>query len=118
MKYAKADLFPDIQLNGNGGDMYELKPNTNAVYKEFVFDPSDVVTLIRGRHRLHFGGEFLINRADSTAWGNQVAGQFQFNGSTRQRRQAIRQRAWRLLISCWGMRTDGMPSRHRSGVDA
>jgi hypothetical protein len=81
MKYAKADLFPDIQLNGNGGDMYELTPNSNAVYKEFVFDPSDVVTLIRGRHVLHFGGEFLINRADSTAWGNQVAGQFQFTGA-------------------------------------
>ena len=30
--------------------------------------------MIRGRHVLHFGGEFLINRADSTAWGNTNAG--------------------------------------------
>jgi hypothetical protein len=81
MKFAKADLFPDINVAGNGGDMYELQPNTNAVYKEFVFDPSDVVTLIRGRHVLHFGGEFLIERADSTAWGNQVAGHFNFTGA-------------------------------------
>ncbi len=69
LQFAKADVFPDIQVEGNGGDMYELQPQSNAVYKEFVFDPSDVVTLIRGRHVLHFGGEFLINRADSTAWG-------------------------------------------------
>ena len=81
MKYAKADIFPDINVAGNGGDMYELTPNSNSVYKEFVFDPSDVVTLIRGRHVLHFGGEFLINRADSTAWGNQVAGHYNFTGA-------------------------------------
>jgi hypothetical protein len=81
MQYAKADLFPDLNVSGNGGSMYELAPNTNAVYKEFVFDPSDVVTLIRGRHVLHFGGEFLISRADSTTWGNQVAGHFNFNGT-------------------------------------
>jgi Carboxypeptidase regulatory-like domain len=81
MQFAKADLFPDIQVEGNGGSMYRLQPNTNAVYKEFVFDPSDVVTLIRGRHVLHFGGEFLISRADSTTWGNQVAGHFNFNGA-------------------------------------
>jgi hypothetical protein len=81
MQYAKADLFPDINVTGNGGGMYELQPNTNAVYKEFVFDPSDVVTMIRGRHVLHFGGEFLIERADSTTWGNQVAGHFNFTGA-------------------------------------
>jgi hypothetical protein len=40
-----------------------------------------VVTMIRGRHVLHFGGEFLIERADSTTWGNQVAGHFNFTGA-------------------------------------
>ena len=73
-QFAKADTFPDVQISGNGGSIYELGPQSNAVYKEFVFDPSDVVTMIRGRHVLHFGGEFLINRADSTAWGNTNAG--------------------------------------------
>ena len=42
--------------------------NTN--YKENTFDISDQVTLIHGRHLLHFGGEVIIFRADSTAWGN------------------------------------------------
>jgi hypothetical protein len=78
-KFAKADTFPDVQISGNG-NYYELAPQSNAVYKEFVFDPSDVVTLIRGRHVLHFGGEFLINRADSTAWGNTNAGTMAYTG--------------------------------------
>ena len=78
-KFAKADTFPDIQISGNG-NLYELGPQSNAVYKEFVFDPSDVVTLVRGRHVLHFGGEFLINRPDSTAWGNLNAGTMGYTG--------------------------------------
>ncbi|MGD0800290.1 MAG: carboxypeptidase-like regulatory domain-containing protein [Terracidiphilus sp.] len=53
---------------------------SNSVYKEMLFDPSDVVTLIKGRHVLHFGGEFLINRADSTAWGNANSGSVQAQG--------------------------------------
>ena len=65
-QFAKADTFPDVQVDDG---TYELGPQSNAVYKEGVFDPSDVVTMIRGKHILHFGGEFLIYRDDSTAWG-------------------------------------------------
>ena len=81
LQFAKADTFPNLYVNGNvsyfGGD---LQAQSNAVYKEMVFDPSDVVTLIRGRHVLHFGGEFLISRADSTAWGNENSGTFNYGG--------------------------------------
>ena len=35
-----------------------------------AFDPSDVVTMIRGKHVLHFGGELLFFRDNTTAWGN------------------------------------------------
>lgn len=73
---AVADDFPNVSVS----PYYGLGSATNAVYKEFVFDPSDVVTLILGRHVLHFGGEFLIERADSTAWGNINAGNLSFNG--------------------------------------
>jgi hypothetical protein len=75
-QFAKADNFPNVSIS----NFYGLGSATNAVYKEFVFDPSDVVTLIRGRHVLHFGGEFLINRADSTAWGNINAGSVNYKG--------------------------------------
>jgi hypothetical protein len=76
-QFAKADNFPNIGIN----DFYGLGSQSNAVYKEFVFDPSDVVSLIHGRQVLHFGGEFLINRADSTAWGNINAGSMNYNGN-------------------------------------
>jgi hypothetical protein len=46
-----------------------------------VFDLSDVVTLIRGKHILHFGGELLIYRTDTTTWGNINAGTFAFTGA-------------------------------------
>ena len=77
-KFAKADVFPQVGVHG--ACCYYLQPSSNAVYKEFTIDPSDVVTLIRGRHVLHFGGEFLDERADSTAWGNINAGYMQFTG--------------------------------------
>lgn len=74
-KFAKADTFPNINID----QIYNLAPQSNAVYKEFVFDPSDVVTMVRGRNVLHFGAEILINRADSTAWGNLNAGTMYYN---------------------------------------
>ncbi len=78
-QFAKADDFPSIQFITNYPYAW-INPSANAVYKEHVFDPSDVVTLIRGKHVLHFGGEFQFFRDDSTAWGNTNAGQLQFSG--------------------------------------
>jgi hypothetical protein len=82
-KFAKVDNFPAIQINGynqgcNGGTA--LCVQTNAVYKEHVYNPSDVVTLIVGRHILHFGGEFLIYQNNSTAWGNLNGGTMGYTG--------------------------------------
>lgn len=77
-QFAKADVFPNINLNAN---YYNLASSTNAVYKEHVYDPSDVVTMIRGKHILHFGGEFLFFRDNSTAWGNINGGSMDFTGA-------------------------------------
>jgi hypothetical protein len=76
---AKADDFPAITFVTNYPYAW-IEPSANAVYKEHVFDPSDVVTLIKGKHVLHFGGEFQFFRDDSTAWGNTNAGTYQFSG--------------------------------------
>jgi Carboxypeptidase regulatory-like domain len=76
LQWAVADELPAVNFNNYSN----LAVQPNAVYKEFVFDPSDVFTLIHGRHVLHFGGEFLISRADSTAWDNQNAGSTNFTG--------------------------------------
>jgi hypothetical protein len=84
-QYAKADIFPIITVNG----FYQLTSNINAVYKEHVYDPSDVVTLIRGKHILHFGGEYLFFRDNSTAWGNTNGGTMIHTGAYTQETQGL-----------------------------
>jgi hypothetical protein len=76
MQFAKADAFPQINITG----WYALGPNVHANYKEDHFDMSDILTMIRGRHVLHFGGELVAFRADSTAWGNINAATLGFTG--------------------------------------
>lgn len=71
--------FPAVEFS-NQYPYAWVTPATNAIYIQHVFDPSDVVTMIRGKHALHFGGELLIYRDDSTAWGNANAGTFNFSG--------------------------------------
>lgn len=77
LQFAKQDIFPTINISGG---VYSLGPGTHANYKENVFDESDVVTMVRGRHSLHFGGEMVAFRADSTAWGNINAATLGFTG--------------------------------------
>lgn len=74
---SKADIFPQLNIN----NYLNLAPQSNSVYKEFAYDPSDVVTLIEGKHVLHFGGEFLMDQANATAWGNTVGANLNFDGS-------------------------------------
>ncbi|MGD0648012.1 MAG: carboxypeptidase-like regulatory domain-containing protein [Acidobacteriaceae bacterium] len=78
-QFAKADVLPSVQFQRNYPYAW-IQPATNAEYKEMVFDPSDVVTMIRGKHVLHFGGEFAFYRDDTTTWGNINAGTLQFDG--------------------------------------
>lgn len=78
-QFGVADDLPAIQFV-NQYPYAWVQPATNAIYIQHVFDPSDVVTLIKGKHILHFGGEFLIYRDDSTAWGNTNAGTMQYSG--------------------------------------
>jgi hypothetical protein len=78
LQYAKANVFPNINVSGTC--CVELQAGTNAVYIEGLYDPSDVVTLIRGKHILHFGVEVLMGDGDTTPWGNIDAGDFGFTG--------------------------------------
>ena len=82
LQFAKQDIFPTITINGfnNGSNATMLQSGVHANYKENVFDHSDVVTMVRGRHVLHFGGELIAFRADSTAWGNVVSANIGFTG--------------------------------------
>src|SRR5579859_3264523 len=79
LQYAKANLFPNIGISGNicCDSPYA---GTNTIYAQNVYQPSDVVTLIRGKHILHFGGELIMLEDNSTNWGNVDAGDFYFSG--------------------------------------
>jgi hypothetical protein len=79
LQYAKADLFPNLNITGNicCDSPYA---GTNTIYAQNVYQPSDVVTLIRRNHVLHFGGEFIMLEDNSTPWGNIDAGDFNFSG--------------------------------------
>lgn len=78
LNIGKADVFPQVNIT----NMYGLGPGSPsfANYKENNIDISDQVTLIAGRHILHFGGEVFIFRADSTAWGSINSANLNFTG--------------------------------------
>jgi hypothetical protein len=76
LQFSKADVFPTVTIS----NYYTLGGGLNTNYKENNIDISDQVTLIKGRHLLHFGGEVLIFRADSTAWGNIYGANVGFTG--------------------------------------
>jgi hypothetical protein len=78
--YAEANLPPTLQFDGNPGTTW-IGPSTNAIYVENAFDTADVVTMIRGRHILKFGGEILAYQDNSTPWGNINPGTFLFSGA-------------------------------------
>ncbi len=81
LQYAKANILPTINIGGPGFCCAQLAPGTNAIYIENLYDPSDVITLIKGKHILHFGVEVLMGQGNTTPWGNLQAGNFNFNGN-------------------------------------
>jgi hypothetical protein len=76
LKFSKADIFPNISIT----NYYGLGSGVHSNYKENLFDLSDVVTLIKGRHVIHAGGELLVERADSTIYGNITSAGLSFTG--------------------------------------
>jgi len=81
INYAKADVFPNITIGGNISDNNNtLQSGTNAIYAENSFDPSDVLTMIKGKHVLKFGAELQAVQDNSTPWGNVQSAALTFNG--------------------------------------
>jgi hypothetical protein len=100
--YSKANVFPQISVSqsatasGSGGTgsvaiccSAVLQPGTNAIYIENTFEPSDVVTIIRGKHILHFGGEVLSYQGNLTPWGNIQSGDWTFTGVYTQQNNTV-----------------------------
>jgi hypothetical protein len=79
LKYPKYDEWPTISFTGGG--FSELPPAaTDYTYLGLNYDPSDVMTLIEGKHILHFGGEYLFLLDNSTPYPDIAPGTFGFNG--------------------------------------
>jgi Carboxypeptidase regulatory-like domain len=82
LQYAKADILPDISIGGGVGSCCDgLQASANYIGVGNSFDPSDVVTMVRGKHVIHFGGEVLRYQNNSVPYGNVQAGEFGFNGA-------------------------------------
>jgi hypothetical protein len=79
LQFSYADVFPTVNISGTGGPT-GLGPGTNAVFIENTFVPSDVLTLVRGKHILHFGGEVMFEQDNSTPWGSINGANFTFTG--------------------------------------
>ena len=77
---SKFNQFPNFNIGGSNA-VNSLQAGTYAIYIENLYDPSDVVTLVKGKHILHFGVEVLISQGNTTPWGAHDAGTFQFNGN-------------------------------------
>ncbi len=68
LKFSTADVIPTVQTSGTGGPS-NLGPGTEALFIQNSFVIGDMVTWVKGKHILHFGGELLMEQDNSTPWG-------------------------------------------------
>ena len=81
LQFAQADAFPTINFSGiNSPTSNILSTGTNAVFIENTFIPSDTLTLVRGKHILHFGAEVMFAQDNSTPWGSIQPANLTFTG--------------------------------------
>jgi len=76
---ALGDLFPSMSMGGSLSTSIGFTPFPPAIDAESTFVPSEVLTWVKGKHILKFGGEFdrwWVN----TGWGTGTAGSYDFSG--------------------------------------
>lgn len=76
LQYAKADAFPSINIS----NFYGLGPGVLFIDKENLFDMSDSVTLIRGKHSIHVGAQFVPERVDANPYSGTSSASLGFTG--------------------------------------
>lgn len=82
-----ANVFPDIKIDQgaavgqmNEGANGQGNGNIDATLGEGIYNVSDVLTLIRGKHTIKVGGEYDKFYQNYTSWGDIDSGHFEFNG--------------------------------------
>ena len=81
---APADVFPNITISaapssGEAAGSF-IGGGVHANLVENIYNVSDVLTLVRGRHTLKLGGELDRQFQHDTTWGDSSSGDFTFNG--------------------------------------
>ena len=79
LKYSTADVLPTLLVGGTGAPS-NITPGTEALFIQNSFLVGDMVTLVKGKQILHFGGELLMEQDNSTPWGGINGATVSFTG--------------------------------------
>ena len=83
---APANVFPRITIDGGATEGATVlgggtgNGNIDAVLGEGVYNFSDVLTLVHGKHTIKVGGQYDRDYQNYTNWGDISSGSFEFNG--------------------------------------
>jgi hypothetical protein len=79
LQFSTADVLPTLNFKGSGAPS-SITPGTEALFIQNSFAPSDMITWVKGKNILHFGGELLMEQDNSTPWGGINGATLAFNG--------------------------------------
>ena len=79
LQFSTADVLPTLNFSGTGAPS-SITPGTEALFIQNTFAPSDMVTWVKGKNILHFGGELLMEEDNSTPWGGINGATMSFTG--------------------------------------
>ena len=73
------DLFPNITIGGSISTY--IGGGTTCVDGDGIYGPSDVLTIVKGKHILNMGGEFDRMFDNLSGWSSTESGSFDFSGT-------------------------------------
>jgi Carboxypeptidase regulatory-like domain len=79
LQFSTADVLPTVSFSGTGAPS-SITPGTEALFIQNSFLVGDMVTWVKGKHILHFGGELLMEQDNSTPWGGINGATVSFTG--------------------------------------
>ena len=79
LQFSTADVLPTLVFGGTGSPS-RITPGTEALFIQNSFLVGDMVTWVKGKHILHFGGELMMEQDNSTPWGGINGATVSFTG--------------------------------------
>lgn len=76
--FGKANILPNV---GGPGGFFSINPGGWEYQLIMLYDPSDMVTWIKGAHVMHFGGEVTMGLTNGPNWNALNAGTMSFSGN-------------------------------------